>query len=116
MVVDRDRPSHDLDHLGSEEGKHGRIRDPERCVPADPHVREPRSFELLGEDTLRQSTRYSAGPGALVVGDLRGELALDREVGHTDPAPRPEHTEDLCQGPALARRKVEDAVGDHNVY
>jgi hypothetical protein len=95
LMVARDRLPHELDDFRGEKGHQGRVLDPERPVPADPHVREPGSFELLGEDTLRQGTRHSPGPGALIVGDLRRQLALDREIGHRDATSRPEQPKHL---------------------
>jgi hypothetical protein len=49
-------------------------------VTTEPDVPEPRSLELLGEDTLRQGARHSPGPRALVVRHLRRQVALDRQV------------------------------------
>src|SRR6266545_5083529 len=54
LMVEGDRPPHDLDDLVREQRHQGGILDPERPVPADPHAHEPGSFKLLGEDTLRQ--------------------------------------------------------------
>ena len=103
-IVSRDGPSHDLDDFRGEERHQGRILDPERLVPADPHVREPGSFELLGEDTLRQGTRHSPGPGALIAGDLWGQLPLDREIRHASTATPPP----ALQIPQISRTTTRD--------
>ena len=110
LVVGRDRSPHDLDQLGREQRVLRRVIDPVRLVTADPDVNETRSLELLGEDTLRQGTRHSAGPRALVVGHLRRQLALDGEIGERDPSAGPEDAEDLGEGAALPRGQVQDAV------
>src|SRR4029453_18621626 len=115
LLVGREHPPHDLDDFGAKERHQSRIIDPKRPVPADPHVREPGSFELLGEDTLRQGPRHSPGPCALIVRDLWGQLALDREIRHADPTSRPEQSEHLRERSALSSRQVQDAIGDHHV-
>jgi hypothetical protein len=56
VMLNRDRASHELDDFLRKERKHGRVRDSERSVPADPHICEPGSCKLLGEDTLRQGS------------------------------------------------------------
>ena len=60
------------DHLVGEQRVQGGLVDARRPVATDPHVGEPGSPELLGEDTLRQGPGHSPGPGALVVRDLGG--------------------------------------------
>src|SRR6266545_4271841 len=115
LMVDRDRPPHDLDDLVREERHQGGILDPERPASADPHVHEPGSLELLGEDTLRQGSRHSPGPGALIVSYLRRQLAVDREIGHADPASRPEQPKHLRERSTLPSRQVQDPIGDHHI-
>jgi hypothetical protein len=104
LMIGRDRSPHELDDFRGEERHQSRVLDPERPVPAYPHVRESGSFELLGEDTLRQGPRHSPGPGALIVGNLWRELALHGEIGHADPASGLEQPEHLRERSTLPSR------------
>src|SRR5262245_60900971 len=95
MLLRRKSGSHQGYHAVREQRVLGRLVDARWAVPTDPHIHEPCSPELVGEDTLRQGTSHSPCPGALIVGDLWRELPLDGEIGEGDPAPRNQDAIDL---------------------
>src|SRR5438477_3774294 len=115
MLLGRQRRTHEGDHAFREQGVLRRFVDACRPVPTEPHIHEPCSPELVGEDTLRQGASYSPSPSALIVRDLGRELTVDGEIGKRDPTTWYQDAVDLSERTALAPREVQDAVRDHDI-
>lgn len=76
-----DEATHELDQVVVEQGVVRGLIDAERDSFDDLDVAEADSFQFRDEDTLRQGSRYSAGPGRRVYQHLRRQISLvDGEV------------------------------------
>jgi hypothetical protein len=79
-----------------------------RCPPTH-------TFANRALSSFSAKTRSARAPGALIVGNLWRELALQGEIGHADPASGLEQPEHLRERSTLPSRQVQDAVGDHHI-
>lgn len=55
--------AHQLDEIRAEQGIPGCLVEPERVALHHLYIYEPDPFQFVDEDTLRQSSGYSTGPG-----------------------------------------------------
>lgn len=95
-----DQLAHQGYQVRGEERVAGSAVQSEREPLADVDRREPDSLQFGDEDTLRQGSGYSTGPGGGMSEDLWGYVVFDdRQVGDTQSPSRLQHPERLGQHP-----------------
>jgi hypothetical protein len=95
--------AHERDQLLREQWVLRDIVDAKRYAVVEDDVGESRLLDLLGEVTLRQGARNSAGPRRLAAQDLWRRIVLHREIGDAQPAARSQHPVHLRQCSRLSR-------------
>ena len=91
MLLAGDELAHERDQLPREQRVLLDVVDAERDAVVDDDVGESRLLDLLGEVTLRQGARNSAGPRRLAGQHLWRQIVLHREVGDAHSAARSQH-------------------------
>jgi hypothetical protein len=91
VLLVRNELAHERDQLLREQRVLRDVVDAERDAVVEDDVGESRLLDLLGEVTLRQGARNSAGPRRLAGQHLWRQIVLHREIGDAQPAARSQH-------------------------
>jgi hypothetical protein len=111
LTVDRNQLAHEVDEVGREERIVGGTLQGEREALGHLDIGETHSVQLRDEDTLRQGSGYSPGPGGGMRQDFGRDVVLDdREIGDRESAPRAEHAGRLREYPALAGGEIDRSI------